>query len=447
MKSQVKLVRCKTGLCNNGAKFLLQHHLWFNGSFIGHGRLVQGVAAAAAPTAALKIAAGFLKTRLAREQHHAQPNGLSRDDGKRPDGITLVPWIKGQPLVWDVTVVDTLVNSYVLKTPAVSGFAAEMACKRKHSKYSSIISSNYIFKGLAFETLGPWCKETIDFINVIGNRLIAESGDSKSKKFLFERISLAIQRGNAASIQGTFPDSALLWEIFALGRIVAFREAGLLNREIAFRVDRSVVTVVRICQIWKEERRGIKRRPIGQPRQTVSRQIGDQWFAEEGRPVSMKTIYRRIRSFGLLSYRPRLVLDIVVKDWTEEWHNMVFTDESRFCLGMHSGRRQVRRRRGERPDIEFAFERPAHRTVGVMPIFRQDNARSHIIARRTLQFLNEAGVNISPWPARSPDLNPIEQVWDMIGRRLTILHRPPQTLAQLQHEIQVAWNQVPQAVK
>jgi hypothetical protein len=51
---------------------------------------------------------------------------------------------------------------------------------------------------------------------VIGNRLIAESGDSKSKKFLFERISLAIQRGNAASIRGTFPDSAILSEIFVL---------------------------------------------------------------------------------------------------------------------------------------------------------------------------------------------------------------------------------------
>jgi hypothetical protein len=66
-----------------------------------------------------------------------EPNGLSRDDGKRPDGMTLVPWIKGQSLVWDVTVVDTLADSYVLKTSEVSGFAAEMACKRKHSKYSS----------------------------------------------------------------------------------------------------------------------------------------------------------------------------------------------------------------------------------------------------------------------------------------------------------------------
>jgi hypothetical protein len=45
-----------------------------------------------------------------------EPNGLSRDDGKRPDGMTLIPWIKGQPLIWDVTIVDTLADSYVLKT-------------------------------------------------------------------------------------------------------------------------------------------------------------------------------------------------------------------------------------------------------------------------------------------------------------------------------------------
>jgi hypothetical protein len=45
--------------------------------------------------------------------------------------MTLIPWIKGQPLVWDVTIVDTLADSYVLKTSEVSGFAAKMACKRK----------------------------------------------------------------------------------------------------------------------------------------------------------------------------------------------------------------------------------------------------------------------------------------------------------------------------
>jgi hypothetical protein len=38
----------------------------------------------------------------------------------------------------------------------------------------------------------------------------------KKQFFFFERISLAIERGNATSIRGTFPDSALLSEIFAL---------------------------------------------------------------------------------------------------------------------------------------------------------------------------------------------------------------------------------------
>ncbi|KAH0810808.1 hypothetical protein GEV33_011983 [Tenebrio molitor] len=115
-----------------------------------------------------------------------EPNGLSRDDGKRPYGMTLVPWIKGQPLVWDVTIVDTLANSYVLKTSEVSGFAAEMICKRKRSKYSSII-----FKGLAFESFGLWCKEAINFINVTGNRLIAESGIDTMAPYL--TIDLTVQ--------------------------------------------------------------------------------------------------------------------------------------------------------------------------------------------------------------------------------------------------------------
>jgi hypothetical protein len=53
-----------------------------------------------------------------------EPNGLPRDGRKRPDGMTLVPWIKGQPLVWDVTIADTLADSYVLKISEVSGFAA-----------------------------------------------------------------------------------------------------------------------------------------------------------------------------------------------------------------------------------------------------------------------------------------------------------------------------------
>lgn len=37
-----------------------------------------------------------------------EPAGLSRSDGKRPDGLTLVPWSQGRPLVWHLTVPYTL---------------------------------------------------------------------------------------------------------------------------------------------------------------------------------------------------------------------------------------------------------------------------------------------------------------------------------------------------
>src|SRR5688572_26976040 len=40
-----------------------------------------------------------------------EPVGLSRSDGKRPDGLTLIPWQGGRNLIWDVTVADTLAAS------------------------------------------------------------------------------------------------------------------------------------------------------------------------------------------------------------------------------------------------------------------------------------------------------------------------------------------------
>jgi hypothetical protein len=44
-----------------------------------------------------------------------EPPGLSTTDGKRPDGLTTVPWSRGCPLTWDVTVVDALCRSRTLE--------------------------------------------------------------------------------------------------------------------------------------------------------------------------------------------------------------------------------------------------------------------------------------------------------------------------------------------
>ena len=57
-----------------------------------------------------------------------EPYGLTRTDGKRPDGITLAPWGEGKQLVWDVTCVDLLTPSRIENgSVANPGTAAEDA--------------------------------------------------------------------------------------------------------------------------------------------------------------------------------------------------------------------------------------------------------------------------------------------------------------------------------
>jgi len=80
-----------------------------------------------------------------------EPSGLVRDNGKRPDGSTLIPWHAGKSMAWDITVVNMLAESH-LSISASPGGAAEHAAVRKSAKYSSLLSS-HIFQPLALETV------------------------------------------------------------------------------------------------------------------------------------------------------------------------------------------------------------------------------------------------------------------------------------------------------
>ena len=65
-----------------------------------------------------------------------EPQGLSRADGKRPNGLKMVPWREGKPLTWDVTVVCPLTESYISDSATNAGSAAEAAATRKAAKYA-----------------------------------------------------------------------------------------------------------------------------------------------------------------------------------------------------------------------------------------------------------------------------------------------------------------------
>jgi len=70
--------------------------------------------------------------------HHNNKRAMFRTDGKRPDGLALVPWQSGRSLCWDVTVICPLAESYVTGSAREAGAAAELAASRKGEKYANI---------------------------------------------------------------------------------------------------------------------------------------------------------------------------------------------------------------------------------------------------------------------------------------------------------------------
>lgn len=138
-----------------------------------------------------------------------EPAGIARDDGKRPDGMSLIPWKMGRVLVWDATCVDTLAPSHLHGTAHKAGAAAEAAEARKRRKYGSL-DTNYNFVALGVETLGPWGPAALGLYRQLAKRLVDGTGDKRAGSFLAQRLSIAIQRGNAASILGTMPRGPFL---------------------------------------------------------------------------------------------------------------------------------------------------------------------------------------------------------------------------------------------
>ncbi|GFX05986.1 transposable element Tcb2 transposase [Trichonephila clavipes] len=94
-------------------------------------------------------------------------------------------------------------------------------------------------------------------------------------------------------------------------------------------------------------------------------------------------------------------------------------------------------------EILLPYVRLFRGAMGLQFLFMDDNAPCHgTVAAEEL--LESEDVERMDWPARSPDLNPIEHVWDFLGRRLAARTLPPVTIRELRLALQDEWAAMPQ---
>jgi len=94
-------------------------------------------------------------------------------------------------------------QSYLPVTSASSGGAAEAAAERKTAKYLQL-AQTYTFVPIAVETLGPMSSVGLQFLSDLGRRITQASTDQRQSAFLFQCLSVLIQRFNAVAVRSTF---------------------------------------------------------------------------------------------------------------------------------------------------------------------------------------------------------------------------------------------------
>ena len=95
--------------------------------------------------------------------------------------------------------IDTLASSYVDVSAQVTGSVEQAAAERKVSKYAGL-SASHLFVPIAIETLGLINEAGHCFLFELGRRLSTISDDPRECFFLFQRISILIQRFNSGAL-------------------------------------------------------------------------------------------------------------------------------------------------------------------------------------------------------------------------------------------------------
>ncbi|GFW99494.1 transposable element Tcb1 transposase [Trichonephila clavipes] len=237
-------------------------------------------------------------------------------------------------------------------------------------------------------------------------------------------------------------------------------------------------------------------------RRTTAQQVANQFLAASGKQISRKTVARRLRGGRLYARRPVVCVPLTTQhrtarlqwcrehhNWTEQdWTCVLFSDESRFSLSSDCRRQLIWHESGTAYRPENIQEKDRYPTCSIMVwagIMINGHTRLHVVANGTMtgqryidevllphvrlfrgsvgdkfvfmddnatchrklavqDCLDSEGIQRLVWPARSPDLNPIKNVWDALGKQVAGRNYPPTNKNTLIRALTEEWDKLPQ---
>ncbi|GBO11641.1 Transposable element Tc1 transposase [Araneus ventricosus] len=239
-------------------------------------------------------------------------------------------------------------------------------------------------------------------------------------------------------------------------------------------------------------------------RGATASQLSRDLYAATRTRVSRVTVSKRLHETGLFARRPAVCVPLTStnrrvrlawcrehRDWSmDQWATVLFTDESRYSLTTDSRRTFIWREPGTcylsfnvceidhygrgglmvwagimldgqtslhvfergtvtgvryRDEILEPYVRLFRGAVGPKFILMDHNARPHR-ALLVDEFLESEDIHRMDWPARSPDLNPIQHVWDALGRTIATCNPRPRTIQEMKTALLNEWDQFPQEI-
>ncbi len=260
------------------------------------------------------------------------------------------------------------------------------------------------------------------------------------------------------------------FEEHAIGMLTA----GLSTRAVARELNVHFSTISRLQRRFREFGSTFNRLHNRRPRVTTTAQdlhIHHLHLQDRLRPATQTALVCITKEF--------------LHKLSETAWGVFFTDESRFSLYKADGRQRVWHRVGERFAVNIV-DQVGHSGGGIMvwagicygqraqvyfidgilnaqryrneilrPIvvpfihdhhlmLQHDNARPHV-ARICTQFLEAENIPVLACPAHSPDMSPIEHIWDALDRRIRQRVPVPANIQQLCTAIEEEWTNIPQA--